>query len=97
MSKKLKCPECGARMTLRESSLFKDKKGNNTLWYQCTECPSRHGAHPDGSPLGFPADKKTQQARIRAHKVFDKLWKEMGMSRTGAYKYAGVLMGKRFI
>jgi len=78
----LKCPECSAPMRLRPS-----KYG---LFYGCSRyplCSSAHGAHPDGSPLGIPADKKTKEARIRAHGFFDTLWKEEYMSRGDAYKW----------
>ncbi len=47
-------------------------------FYGCTrwpDCDGTHGAHPDGKPLGVPADKETREARIRAHAAFDKLWK----------------------
>jgi ssDNA-binding Zn-finger/Zn-ribbon topoisomerase 1 len=82
------CPECGEFMILRES-----KYG---LFYGCTgfpECVAAHGAHKDGRPLGTPADKKTKQARIRAHDVFDQLWKDRHMSRNAAYEWMQDAMG----
>lgn len=66
----LKCPECGARM-----QLLKTRFG---FMYGCTRypnCDCTHGAHPDGAPLGTPANKETKQARIAAHAAFDELWK----------------------
>jgi hypothetical protein len=76
------CPEkdCDGRMVLRSS-----KHG---LFYGCSNyprCKGSHGAHPDGSPLGTPADKETKRARIRAHFFFDRLWHEGIMTRTEAY------------
>lgn len=80
----LKCPECGGRMVLRES-----KYGP---FYGCADypdCRAAHGCHPDGRPLGKPANKETKQARIAAHEAFDKLWKppEGRMKRKDAYRW----------
>lgn len=68
----MECPEdgCDGSLELRES-----KHG---LFYGCTEwpdCDATHGAHPDGRPLGVPADKPTKRARMRAHEAFDPLWR----------------------
>lgn len=76
------CPECGEPMVLRNS-----KYG---LFYGCSSfprCKATHGAHKDGRPLGIPADKKTKKARMRAHDVFDQLWKDKHMSRPEAYEW----------
>jgi ssDNA-binding Zn-finger/Zn-ribbon topoisomerase 1 len=78
----LKCPECGAKMQRRDS-----KYG---LFYGCSrypECKSTHGCHPDGRPLGIPANKATKLARIKAHDAFDWLWKEGGFRRRQAYAW----------
>jgi ssDNA-binding Zn-finger/Zn-ribbon topoisomerase 1 len=64
------CPDCGADMVLKES-----KYG---LFYSCVEfpfCKATHGAHANGEPLGTPANKETKEWRIKAHKLFDQLWK----------------------
>lgn len=63
------CPDCGADMSLRDSRFG--------LFYGCVRfprCRSTHGAHPDGRPLGVPANKATREARIRAHAAFDPIW-----------------------
>ena len=78
----LKCPECGAVMVLKPSRFG--------LFYGCSNwasahCNGSHGAHPDGSPLGHPADARTKRARMQAHSAFDKLWKSGGMHRKVAY------------
>jgi hypothetical protein len=67
----LTCPDCGAPMALRRSWYGP--------FYGCTRypaCKGAHGAHPDGKPLGIPADQATKQARIRAHAALDPLWQE---------------------
>lgn len=80
----LKCAECGATMLLRMSKKF------GRPFYGCVNfptCKGTHGAHPDGRPLGTPADKTTKQARIRAHSVFDLIWKQNRLSRAQAYAW----------
>lgn len=67
------CPEegCDGVMVLRYSPKYERK------FYGCSNyprCKAAHGAHPDGTPLGVPADKETKRARIEAHAAFDKLW-----------------------
>jgi len=63
------CPDCGAKMLLKESRYG--------LFYGCQrfpECTCAHGAHPDGTPLGKPANKATRLARKKLHELFDQLW-----------------------
>ena len=80
----LKCPDCDALLQLRGS-----KYG---LFYGCAtypQCRGTHGAHPDGRPLGTPANKETRGARKDAHDMFDRLWKGENplMSRSSAYNW----------
>lgn len=85
----LSCPSCGSNMTLKQSRFG--------LFYACTafpKCRATHGAHPDGKPLGKPADATTRQWRVRAHEAFDELWKgsKKRMSRGRAYAYLQEVM-----
>jgi ssDNA-binding Zn-finger/Zn-ribbon topoisomerase 1 len=67
----LVCPECGGDMILRKSPKFPKP------FYGCTHypmCCATHGAHPDGSPLGIPANAETKRWRIAAHAALDPLW-----------------------
>lgn len=87
------CPECGQPMTLGQS-----KYG---LFYGCLrypDCRATLSAHPDSSPRGVPGDKATRLARIRAHRVFDRLWTTDGvrpplLSRREAYAWLQIEMG----
>jgi ssDNA-binding Zn-finger/Zn-ribbon topoisomerase 1 len=89
----LTCPDCGALMILRPS-----KYG---LFYGCRNfpaCKGTHGAHPDGRPLGVPADRATKEARIRAHAAFDAIWEPGKISgrkrrRGRAYTWLAKRMG----
>jgi len=84
----LSCPECGAPM-IRRSSHY-------GMFYGCSNypaCKATHGAHPDGKPLGRPADKATRLARIRAHRAFDSLWIPRHiMTRDQAYDWLKEVM-----
>lgn len=86
----LKCGECGSLMVLRKSKKY------GSLFYGCSrfpDCKGCHGAHPDGRPLGTPANRKTSEARIRAHDVFDRIWKQRRMTRPQAYAWMRQAMG----
>lgn len=86
----VQCPECGAPMTLRSSKFG--------LFYGCSQypnCKATHGAHPDGKPLGTPANAVVKQARIAAHKAFDQLWSgpKARLTRDEAYLWLQSKMG----
>ncbi len=95
------CAECGAPMVLRSTIKYVYASRSPRLFYGCTrwpQCSGAHGAHPDGQPLGIPADRETRIARIAAHDAFDSLWKRDGgrrMSRRDAYRLMQHLMGMR--
>lgn len=81
----LRCGDCGALMELRSSSKYPHP------FYGCSGypgCRGTHGAHPDGSPKGTPANKETRKARIRAHSVFDEAWKNQKIFRNRRSAYA---------
>lgn len=90
------CPSCGAKMELKFTLKFRYKNNDPRKFWGCSrfpKCKATHGAHPDGRPLGNPADQPTKEARMRAHAAFDRLWKDGGMSRTQAYVVMQELMG----
>ena len=83
------CGDCGAAMALRS--------GRFRPFYSCTRypaCRGSHGAHPDGRPLGVPADAATRQARIDAHAAFDRVWRGGAKgARQLAYSWLAGKMG----
>lgn len=91
--RKVLCPDCGARMTLRarkQGQSFKQEQSR--LFYGCSTFPNCSGTVPSdehGEPQGTPASVETKKARIRAHATFDRLWKQPGgrMSRSEAYAW----------
>lgn len=71
-------------------SLLKLRLSKHGPFYGCSrwpECHGVHGAHPDGKPKGTPANKQTRLARIRAHVVFDPIWKQGILKRHEAYSW----------
>ena len=74
---------CGAPMTQRRSKEF-GKFWGCTRW---PTCDGIIGGHPDGRPLGTPADKATRQLRIRCHSLLDGLWEPMEQEKR-AYRRA---------
>lgn len=96
MMSKLICPECGKPMVLRRTSRYTYPNGEPSRFWGCSAyplCTATHGAHPDGTPLGTPANSETKQARIAAHAAFDRLWKEGPFSRREAYQELARLTG----
>lgn len=81
------CPECGEYMILKKS-----KYGFFWSCHTYPKCNGSHGAHPDGTPLGIPANKETKEWRIKAHNEFDKLWKSKGYKRSTCYRLLQELM-----
>jgi hypothetical protein len=84
----LQCADCGSQMILAETCFG--------VRYKCTQegCGGTHGAHPNGSPVGVPADKFTRKARMRAHEAFDRVWESKTMSRSDAYTWLDLVMGQ---
>ncbi len=84
--RELECGDCNSPMFLDVSTAG--------LRYRCTatKCRGTHGAHPDGSPLGAPADEATRRARIEAHKALDTLWSD-GEQRLNVYAWLARKLG----
>lgn len=87
--KVLVCPDCGEPMVLRPAGSARPR-------YQCVDypiCRATHSATDEGYPAGIPGDRETRRLRVRAHDVFDELWKDGPLSRRAAYAYLRELMG----
>lgn len=85
----LPCGDCGARMVLRDSRYGK--------FYGCSrypECRGTHGAHPDGTPLGIPADAETRAARMAAHEALSEVMESREMSTGEAYQWLAEQVGR---
>lgn len=80
----LHCAECSNKLHLRDSEY-----GIRYLPISCERehCDGALGAHPDGIPVGKPADRRAKAARVIAHEEFDRLWKNGKMTRSRAYAW----------
>lgn len=86
VAQSVKCPECGAPMTL----ITKNAKYGpfyGCVMFRQTGCRGTHSAHANGQPMGVPGDRETKAARVRAHAAFDQLWTGGKMSRKKAYQW----------
>lgn len=64
-------------MVLKQTTKFTNKDGSPRKFYGCSRypaCKATHGAHPDGTALGRPADQATKDARRRVHKICEEIW-----------------------
>lgn len=62
--------------------------------YVCPNCSASVGTHKGNfKPLGTLANKRLKALRQEAHRMFDPLWKNGAMSRTGAYQWLQGAMG----
>lgn len=86
----LDCPECLNGKLRRQYS-----QKLRRFFYKCNQdgCEGYIGAHPDGRPLGIPADKKIRKKRQEAHDTFDLLWQEGHVKRSTAYRIMAERMG----
>lgn len=63
-------------------------------FYRCHSCDAYVGCHPGTTkPLGRLANASLRQAKQRAHKSFDPLWKTGRMKRGQAYAWLAQQLG----
>ena len=79
------CPECTCLMKLDRNQFG--------LYYKCEMgCRIYHKAHPDGKPLGVPADKETRQLRQQLHRLFEQWYHANRLTKKQAYKRLAKLL-----
>jgi ssDNA-binding Zn-finger/Zn-ribbon topoisomerase 1 len=86
----IKCAECSGPMRLLRAINIETEEVQWMFWgcKRYPDCYCTHSAHPDGRPMGTPANQATRDARHAVHGIFDKLWKRGGyMTRAGAYRW----------
>jgi hypothetical protein len=94
----VRCGECHSLCQLTDGEEIYPHRSDlfhKSFWI-CRACGAYCGCSGTTSePLGLPAGAETRQARSRAHRAFDKLWKKPNgvMSRTAAYKWLASEMG----
>lgn len=90
------CPDCGATMQLRRSQKFRYPNGKPRRFWGCSEYPLCHaviGAHPDGKPVGIPANIETRKARSRAHDAFDAWIEKYSITKNQGYRWLAEMLG----
>lgn len=90
MKKRIRCPYCHSNAVLRPAS-YVYGKGSPGMLYVCArypECDAYVGVHKaTGEPLGILANGNLRNKRIKAHRVFDLIWKKRILSRPQAYHW----------
>lgn len=56
-------------------------------FFRCSICDRYVGTHPNGFPMGAPADDDTRRARHRAHCAFDSIWENGWLPKGAAYEW----------
>jgi len=88
--KSIICPYCDNPATFatgKEIYPYRKDLYSKNFW-RCEPCGAYVGCHKGtDKPLGRLANKELRDAKIKAHSLFDPLWKEKKMSRTYAYKW----------
>ena len=88
----IRCPYCGAKATLRPSSVvYGERAKSGGYLYVCDrypKCDAYVGAHQKTTrPMGTLANGDLRHKRIEAHKVFDQMWKSGLMTKWQAYRW----------
>lgn len=89
------CPYCGAAAVLRDSIVIYRVRSYGMIWI-CFPCNAYVGCHKnskDHAPLGRLANAELREWKMKAHAVFDPLWKTGTMKRKEAYKHLAGLLG----
>lgn len=92
----VKC-HCGAHAVLRPASVVHGDGAKADYLYVCSHypaCDSYVGVHRKShKPLGTLAGRELRGKRIRAHRVFNRLWESGMMQKWQAYKWMEAKFG----
>lgn len=83
------CIECGSAPGLVTGErIYPHRRDLYALNFYLCDCGAYVGCHKGTTDaLGHPCNAETRSARSQAHKEFDLIWKNKGMSRTEAYAW----------
>lgn len=90
------CPYCECKALLVTGKhLYRNIE---YLWkkkfWVCSECDAHVGCHSGTArPLGSLANRELRQARMKAHAVFDPIWRRGKMRRGQAYRWLEEKLG----
>ena len=89
--KSIHCPYCGGTAVLRDASYVYGGESSCKRLYVCQHYPSCDayvGVHKGTqTPKGTLADGDLRNLRIRAHRMFDMIWKNGILTRKNAYRW----------
>ena len=86
----MKCPYCDREARLVKGDVIYPKRQDlaTGLYWLCEPCDAYVGCHKGTrNPLGRLANAELRQAKMRAHKAFDPIWKSGRMTRRQAYAW----------
>lgn len=95
VSERVVCPYCRQPAKLMHSSAIYRGRSFGLVW-ACLPCDAYVGVHKNSAtfePLGSLANKELREWRVRAHTVFDALWRSGRTDRKGAYRILCEKMG----
>lgn len=85
----IRCPYCGSPAILKDASYVYGPNSFGGKVYVCSHypaCDSYVGVHQGSTlPKGSLANRTLRQKRVKAHQIFDQLWKKGIFSRQDAY------------
>lgn len=86
----MKCPYCGGDVAKVNGQVIYPHRRDlyHKVFYQCRPCDAYVGCHGDtDKPMGRLANRELRSCKLAAHNVFDKLWRDGGMTRSAAYAW----------
>ena len=98
------CPYCGSAVNIVDSIVIYRTRSYGKAWVCAAypKCDAYVGCHKrTDKPLGRLADKSLRQAKSKAHKLFDALWREKikrekcprKVARSAAYQWLAGQLG----
>ena len=95
MMEYVKCPYCSSSAKkVSGDVIYPHRKDlNGKEFYLCQPCGAYVGCHADGKPYGRLANSELRKHRMMAHGLFDRIWKDGGVSRSSAYQWLAAKMG----
>lgn len=93
----MRCPYCGALVVYRSAEGIYQENKKGAMLYVCSrypECDAYVRVQPGTKlPLGTLANGDLRALRRQTHGQFDRLYKEGLMTKDGAYRWLGELLG----
>ena len=90
------CPycECFAEIQLGKKVYPHRPDLAGKRFWMCEPCGAYVGCHPNSArPLGRLANAELRAAKMRAHSIFDPLWRNGSRNRTEAYQWLAGKLG----